>query len=150
MKSIAILLISVPFLSFFYQNTNHLIVVDGVATTEGIELLNQIPIDRIDSIYAIDSEIATRKYGSFLGHRGIIFINTKFDFTSPLQFQNDLFLTYGDKNPITVFNGEVIEYDKIEHILERNTTILFSRNINLTAQYGPQAINGVIHLSSKQ
>ena len=135
------------------QKASHLFVVNGTFVQPGREeIVNKIPVDQIESLTTLNSIEATSKYGEFLGGNGMVFIKVRFDASRPLDFPNEAMLTYGDKKPVTVLNGKIIDSDKMNELTEASghaRSISVSRTIDFIEKYGLQAINGVVTVTTE-
>lgn len=138
-------------ISVHSQKTSQLYVVNGTLVQFGKEeIINKIPVDQIESITSLSSIEATSKYGDFLGSNGMIFIKTRFDVNGLIDIPQEARLTYGDKKPVAVLNGKIVEYDKIDELtVGTMVTIHVNRNIDFIDKYGLQSINGVVTITAR-
>ena len=98
----------------------------------------------------MNSKEATLKYGYFLGSRGVIVIRTKNYTVRPIVIPKEARLTYGNKKPIAILNGKIVDYDRIDQLpTESIVTVQVDRNIDLLGKYGPQSINGVVTVTTR-
>ncbi len=133
------------------QKIDHLFVVDGTFVQPGNEaIVNKITVDQIESLTTLSSFEATSKYGEFLGKNGMVFITTRFDVNRLIHIPQEARFTYGDKKPVAVLNGEIVEYDKIDELtVGTMVTIHVNRNIDFIDKYGLQSINGVVTITTR-
>ncbi len=138
-------------ISVHSQTTTPLYVVNGTFIQLGNEeFVKKIPIDQIENLTALSHIEATSKYGEFLGSNGMVFIKTRFDVNRLVDIPQNARLTYGDKKPVAVLNGKIIDYDKIDELTEGTMfTIWVDRSIDFFDKYGLQSINGVVTITTK-
>ena len=80
----------------------------------------------------------------------MIFIKTRFDVNGLIDIPQEARLTYGDKKPVAVLNGKIVEYDKIDELtVGTMVTIHVDRNIDFIDKYGLQSINGVVTINTR-
>lgn len=151
MKYLITLSFVLIFISVYSQKTSRLYVVNGTLIQFGKEeIINKIPVDQIESITSLSSLEATSKYGDFLGCHGMVFIKTRFDVNELIDIPTEARLTYGDKKPIAVLNGKIVEYDKIDELAVGTlVTIHVNRHIDFIDKYGLQSINGVVTITTR-
>ena len=150
MKTLLALTFALSFVSVHSQVTKPLFVIDGIAVEPGMEILDKLSVDQIESLTTYNSVEAISKFGEFLGSNGMVVIKTKFDVNRLVDIPEASRLTYGDKKPVVLLNDKIIDYDKINELTtESFFTIQVSRNIDFINKYGLQSINGVVTITTK-
>lgn len=152
MKNLSVLLLFVLVsASVFSQKAERLFVVDGTFIQPAKEeLVNKIPAEQIETLVVLNSNEAISKYGDFLGNKGIVFIKTKYDAARPIDIPKDARLTYGNKKPVAILNGKIVDFDKIDQLTTGSIVSLqVDRNNDFLDKYGPQSINGVVTITTR-
>ncbi len=150
MKNLLFLCLTFLSLTGYTQSEKPLVVVNGIAIKPNLNFVDSIPVNEIQSLRTYESDVATSMYGEFLGGNGIIEIKTKLTSTGYIEIPETFRLTYGNGEPVVLLDGKKIQYEKISQINTANVnSIEMSRNIEYIKDWGLQALNGLIKITSK-
>ena len=153
MKKHTLIILILAFFSIttYAQSDKPLIVINGIAIERNTNFIDSIPVDQIDSIKVYGATEAIEKYGEFLGSTGIIQIKIKPDRNSYIiKIPQELRLTYSNKKPIFLLNGNVTEYEKLNDTKADNLlSIEMNNSIDFVKKYGLQSRNGLVSITSK-